>query len=70
MNNKIIVKKLWSLNPTQYKKITFKEASEEYAKYLVYFKLNSYKTFIDWLESETWTKDFIRYLETTQTYAR
>jgi hypothetical protein len=55
MNNKILVKKICSLNPTRYKKITLKEASDRYRIYLDYF-INDrdfqYKPFTEWLESE------------------
>ena len=55
MNNKILVKKICSLNPTKYKKIALKEASEQYQKYLGYFIQDrdfQYKSFINWLETE------------------
>jgi hypothetical protein len=55
MNKKIIVKKIWSLNPTKYKKITLEEASRRYFKYMSYFICKQdymYKSFTEWLESE------------------
>jgi hypothetical protein len=54
VNKKILVKKLWSLNPTKYKKITLKDASNQYDEYVSLCVLErfSFKTFIDWLGSE------------------
>ena len=56
MNRKIMVKKIWSLNPTKYEEITLEEASKRYDDYLQYFFAyacgDEAKGFINWLESE------------------
>lgn len=51
MNNKLIVKKLVSLNPTKYSKITLKKASEQYFDWVCGLKTVD-KSFIKWLETE------------------
>jgi hypothetical protein len=55
MNNKTTVKKICSLNPTKFKKMNLKKASDKYADYINYFvtkKDYSFKTFTEWLNSE------------------
>lgn len=55
MNKNILVKKIWSLNPTKYKKISLEEASAVYGIYISYFIKRSdlnFKSFVEWLESE------------------
>jgi len=59
MNKQIIVKKVWSLNPTIYKEMTLKEASEQYFDWCEYVIAPIHfhsgeltKSFIEWLETE------------------
>lgn len=53
MFKNIYVKKLWSLNPDEYKLITLDEAIEKYGSYCVSVGENKYrKSFQEWLATE------------------
>lgn len=55
MNKKQTVKKVYSLNPKRFKSVNLVKASNQYADYINYFiKDNDYsfKTFVQWLETE------------------